>query len=192
MRAFVLSLTALSLSPCDMRCRVHELQGHSSVVFRCFADPTDNPCLTLAHKITTMRPCHDLFRSIPLRQMRQQKTHRASSVRVYKSVYLTNVGISLALLQPRCSLHRGAFRCTPPQRFVSLCLDADASAQLRKGPSPPLLMFTDVWSVRGIPKSRPSEGVACRRSSFFASHRIIQCGSRQVQCQAKVKIVSTW
>ena len=57
-------------------------------MLRCSADPTNNPCLTLAHKISVIWPCRDLCRPIPFRQVRQKK-HRASSVRVYKSVHPT-------------------------------------------------------------------------------------------------------
>ena len=50
-------------------------------MFRCFADSTNNPCLTLAHKISATWPCRDLCRPIPFRQMRQKKDTQSQQCR---------------------------------------------------------------------------------------------------------------
>ena len=74
------SLLKISLSPRDICCHIHEIQTHSSVVFQCFADPTNNPCHTLAPQIPTVLWRRDLSRPIASRQMRQQKRHTEPAV----------------------------------------------------------------------------------------------------------------
>ena len=144
--------------------------------------------MSSAHRTASL-PTHQkhcqFVKFTPLRSVyHKKKTHRASSVGLQvgssnKRRHLAGVLTATLISSPwSISLHG-----TTAVRVALSGRRCQRAASQRSIST--LLMFTDVWSVRGIPKSRLSDGVACRRSSFFASHRIIQSGLRQVQCQRK-------
>ena len=209
-RAFVLhgqrSWLKISLSSRDTCCRIHELQRRTSAMFRCSADPTDRTCLTLAPEIPAIWPCRDLPRPIAHRQMRQQKdtqSQQCMGLRVGssdESRHLAGVLTATLISSPwSISLHG-----TTALRVALSGRGCQRAASQRSIST--LLMFTDVSSVRGIPKSRPSDGVACASLFVFRispnypkwlttgsmSGQKLQQWPASFQKQQTCQIVSTW
>ena len=183
MSAFVLhvlqrSWLKISLSSRDICCRVHELQGHSSVKFRCFEDPTGNPCLTLAHKISATWPCRDLCRPIPFRQMRQKKDTQSQQC-MFTCRFIQQTSASRWRADSHADLftveHSLHGTTAIARRLVWTRMPARSFAKVH-------LHLVDVH--RCVVCTRNTEVETFQRCRL-SSHRIIQSGLRQVQCQGK-------